>query len=91
MMHDYGTHKLTFGKHLPIEPSDMSLPLRVNRLATVRVLVANDVTKRFRRPIRSGSDSISSRHGQPLAAKEGSGRDRRLRSTALRLGQRRLP
>ena len=33
---DYKTHKLTFGKHLPDEPKDFELPLRLHRLATVR-------------------------------------------------------
>src|SRR5256885_3419001 len=32
----YKSHKLTFGKHLPDEPKDFELPLRVHRLATVR-------------------------------------------------------
>src|SRR5438552_2791889 len=42
MIIDYGTHKLTFGKHIPVEPSDMELPLRVYRLATVRGLVGKE-------------------------------------------------
>jgi predicted aspartyl protease len=33
---DYKTHKLTFGRHLPVEPKDFELPLRLYRLATVR-------------------------------------------------------
>jgi tetratricopeptide (TPR) repeat protein len=33
---DYKTHKLTFGRHLPAEPKDFELPLRLYRLATVR-------------------------------------------------------
>jgi predicted aspartyl protease len=36
MVIDYKTHKLTFGKHLPDEPKDFELPMRVHRLATVR-------------------------------------------------------
>src|SRR4051794_28187343 len=36
MVIDYKTHKLTFGKHLPVEPKDFELPLRLHRLATVR-------------------------------------------------------
>ena len=39
MIIDYKTHKLTFGKHLPAEPSDFELPLRLHRLATVRGMV----------------------------------------------------
>jgi predicted aspartyl protease len=36
MIIDYQTKKITFGKHLPEEPSDFELPLRLHRLATVR-------------------------------------------------------
>jgi tetratricopeptide (TPR) repeat protein len=36
MIIDYKTHKLTFGKHLPEEPKDFELPMRLHRLATVR-------------------------------------------------------
>ncbi len=36
MVIDYKTHKLTFGKHLPEEPRDFELPLRLHRLVTVR-------------------------------------------------------
>jgi predicted aspartyl protease len=36
MVIDYKTHKLTFGRHLPAEPKDFELPLRLYRLATVR-------------------------------------------------------
>jgi len=36
MVIDYKTHKLTFGKHLPEEPKDFELPMRLHRLATVR-------------------------------------------------------
>jgi tetratricopeptide (TPR) repeat protein len=36
MVIDYKTRKITFGKHLPEEPSDFQLPLRLHRLATVR-------------------------------------------------------
>jgi tetratricopeptide (TPR) repeat protein len=39
MVIDYKSHKLTFGKHLPLEPSDFQLPLRLYRLATVRGVV----------------------------------------------------
>jgi tetratricopeptide (TPR) repeat protein len=39
MIIDYKTHKITFGKHLPVEPADFELPLRLHRLATVRGLV----------------------------------------------------
>jgi len=36
MMIDYKKHTLTFGKHLPPEPKDFELPLRLYRLATVQ-------------------------------------------------------
>src|SRR5262245_55079412 len=36
MVIDYKTKKITFGKHLPDEPTDFKLPLRLHRLATVR-------------------------------------------------------
>jgi Flp pilus assembly protein TadD/predicted aspartyl protease len=36
MIIDYKTRKITFGKRLPAEPSDFTLPLRLHRLATVR-------------------------------------------------------
>jgi tetratricopeptide (TPR) repeat protein len=36
MIIDYKTNKITFGKHLPLEPADFELPLRLHRLATVR-------------------------------------------------------
>jgi tetratricopeptide (TPR) repeat protein len=39
MIIDYKMHKLTFGKHLPQEPADFELPLRLYRLATVRGVV----------------------------------------------------
>ena len=39
MIIDYRTKKITFGKHLPDEPSDFELPLRLHRLATVRGLL----------------------------------------------------
>ncbi len=36
MIIDYGTKRITFGKHLVAEPADFELPLRLHRLATVR-------------------------------------------------------
>src|SRR5206468_8416012 len=39
MQIDYKARKLTFGRHLPQESSDLELPLRLYRLATVRGLV----------------------------------------------------
>ena len=39
MIIDYRTRKITFGKHLPEEPFDFELPLRLHRLATVRGMI----------------------------------------------------
>src|SRR5205085_10164921 len=36
MVIDYKTRKITFGKHLPVEPADFELPLRLYRLETVQ-------------------------------------------------------
>src|SRR6202008_1881530 len=36
MMIDYKTHKLTFGKHLPEEPRDFELQMRLHRLPAGR-------------------------------------------------------
>lgn len=36
MIIDYSTKKITFGRHLPEEPSDANLPMYLHRLATVR-------------------------------------------------------
>lgn len=33
---DYKTHEITFGKHIPEEPADVELPMRLYRLATVQ-------------------------------------------------------
>ena len=33
---DYKTRQITFGKHIPVEPADFELPLRLYRLATVQ-------------------------------------------------------
>ena len=49
MIIDYKTHKLTFGKHLPEEPADFELPLRLHRLATVRGTVDGDAPGELRR------------------------------------------
>ena len=33
---DYKARQITFGKHIPAEPADFELPLRLHRLATVQ-------------------------------------------------------
>jgi predicted aspartyl protease/Tfp pilus assembly protein PilF len=57
---DYKTHKLTFGKHLPIEPSDLELPLRLYRLATVRGVVSGGHAVSF--VVDTGGEVISISH-----------------------------
>ena len=57
MVIDYKTHKLTFGKHLPAEPADFQLPLRVYRLATVRGVVDGDHQANF--VVDTGGEVIS--------------------------------
>jgi tetratricopeptide (TPR) repeat protein len=71
MIIDYGTKKLIFGKHLPLEQGDMELPLRVYRLATVRGFVAKDHEASF--VVDTGGEviSISQATVNRLPVKEG--------------------
>jgi tetratricopeptide (TPR) repeat protein len=57
MVIDYKTHKLTFGKHLPEEPKDFELPLRLHRLATVRGTVDGNHQANF--VVDTGGEVIS--------------------------------
>jgi tetratricopeptide (TPR) repeat protein len=57
MVIDYRTHKLTFGKHIPEEPKDFELPLRLHRLATVRGTV--DATHQANFVVDTGGEVIS--------------------------------
>jgi tetratricopeptide (TPR) repeat protein len=57
MMIDYKSHKLTFGKHLPDEPKDFELPLRLHRLATVRGTV--DTSHQANFVVDTGGEVIS--------------------------------
>ena len=57
MVIDYKTHKLTFGKHLPEEPADFELPLRLHRLATVRGTVDGNHQANF--VVDTGGEVIS--------------------------------
>ena len=57
MIIDYKTHKLTFGKHLPDEPKDFELPLRLHRLATVRGTVDGSHQANF--VVDTGGEVIS--------------------------------
>ena len=70
MVIDYKTHKLTFGKHLPEEPKDFELPLRLHRLATVRGMV--DGTHQANFVVDTGGEviSISQATATALASRE---------------------
>jgi tetratricopeptide (TPR) repeat protein len=57
MVIDYKAHKLTFGKHLPDEPKDFELPLRLHRLATVRGTVDGNHQANF--VVDTGGEVIS--------------------------------
>lgn len=57
MIIDYKTRKITFGKHLPPEPADFELPLRLHRLATVRGKVAGSHDANF--VVDTGGEVIS--------------------------------
>jgi predicted aspartyl protease/Flp pilus assembly protein TadD len=57
MIIDYGTKRITFGKHLPIEAADFELPLRLARLATVRGTV--DGTHQANFVVDTGGEMIS--------------------------------
>jgi tetratricopeptide (TPR) repeat protein len=57
MVIDYKTHKLTFGKHLPDEPKDFELAMRLHRLATVRGLVDGNHQVNF--VVDTGGEVIS--------------------------------
>ncbi len=71
MIIDYGSKKLIFGKHLPVEQGDLELPLRVYRLATVRGLVGKDYEASF--VVDTGGEviSISQATANRIPAKEG--------------------
>jgi len=71
MIIDYGTKKLIFGKHLPVEQGDLELPLRVYRLATVRGLVGKDYEASF--VVDTGGEviSISQATANRIPQKEG--------------------
>src|SRR4026208_1651160 len=57
MVIDYKTHKLTFGKHLPDEPKDFELAMRLHRLATVRGTVDGNHQANF--VVDTGGEVIS--------------------------------
>jgi tetratricopeptide (TPR) repeat protein len=57
MVIDYKAHKLTFGKHLPDEPKDFELAMRLHRLATVRGTVDGNHQANF--VVDTGGEVIS--------------------------------
>ncbi len=57
MIIDYKTKKITFGKHLPQEPADFELPMRLHRLATVRGTVDGNHSANF--VVDTGGEVIS--------------------------------
>ena len=57
MIIDYKTQELVFGKHLPEEPADFVLPLRIYRLATVQGMVDGSRAANF--VIDTGGEVIS--------------------------------
>ena len=54
---DYKTQQMTFGKHLPVEPADFELPLRLYRLATVQGTI--DGSRQANFIIDTGGEVIS--------------------------------
>jgi tetratricopeptide (TPR) repeat protein len=54
---DYQQRQLTFGRHLSNEPADFELPLRFNRLATVRALVNGNRQANF--VVDTGGEGVS--------------------------------
>jgi tetratricopeptide (TPR) repeat protein len=54
---DYKTQQITFGKHLPVEPADFELPLRLYRLATVQGTI--DGARRANFIVDTGGEVIS--------------------------------
>jgi hypothetical protein len=57
MIIDYQAKMITFGKHLPPEPSTLDLPLRLHRLATVRGTVDGTHAANF--VVDTGGEVIS--------------------------------
>jgi predicted aspartyl protease len=57
MIIDYKRRQITFGRHLPDEPADFELPLRMYRLATVRGLIDRDHPTSF--VVDTGGEVIS--------------------------------
>ena len=69
---DYKTRKLRIGKHLPPEPKDFELPLRLYRLATVRGTVGAGHDVNF--VVDTGGEVISISRATEIALKSPSSR-----------------
>jgi predicted aspartyl protease len=82
MIIDYKTHQITFGKNLSDEPADFELPLRLNRLATVRGTIDGKQSANF--VVDTGGEviSISQATAEALTA---AGRPAPSRRIALRV------
>jgi tetratricopeptide (TPR) repeat protein len=67
---DYKLKQITFGKHIPVEPSDFELPLRLYRLATVKGTI--DGSRQANFIIDTGGEviSISQASANALAKRE---------------------
>jgi tetratricopeptide (TPR) repeat protein len=67
---DYALRQVTFGKHLPVEPADFRLPLRLYRLATVQGTI--DGSRQANFIIDTGGEviSISQASAKALAKRE---------------------
>jgi len=79
MIIDYKARKITLGKHLPSEPVDFEMPLRLHRLATVRGTINGDHPANF--VVDTGGEVISI----STATAESLGRPQPLRRIALKV------
>jgi predicted aspartyl protease/Flp pilus assembly protein TadD len=79
MIIDYQTKKITFGKHLPDEATEIELPLRLHRLVTVRGMVDGTHTANF--VVDTGGEVISISRATATAL----GRPEPLRRIALKV------
>jgi tetratricopeptide (TPR) repeat protein len=79
MIIDYKTKKITFGKHLPAEPADFELSLRLHRLATVRGMVDGAHMANF--VVDTGGEVISISRATATAI----GRNEPVRKIALKV------
>jgi predicted aspartyl protease len=88
---DYGTKMLTIGEHLTDDKADITLPLRMHRLAMVRGLINSERPAYF--VVDTGGEVISISRATADALRPGQvpGRRIALRLRHIGLGPRRLP